>query len=131
MSRPTAHQVQMLKHKLLEQREVLLRSAHDDLARWAEHPIAEIAGEVPDFGDESVAALVTDTDHSMLQRHVAAIRDIDAALIRIGDRKYAVCTDCGDDIGLNRLAAFPTAERCIECQRRHEGTFANEKGATL
>jgi RNA polymerase-binding transcription factor DksA len=121
----------MLKHKLLAQRSALLRSAHDDLARWAEHPIGEIAGEVPDVGDESVAALVTDADHSMLQRHVAVIRDIDTALSRIGDRTYAVCTDCGDDIGLDRLSEFPTAERCIGCQPRHEATFATGAGATL
>ena len=130
MSRPSPHQL-TLKHQLLAQRKALLRAAHDELVRWSEHPVAEIAGEVADIGDDSVAALVTDLDHSMLQRHVELIRDIDSALSRIREGQYAICIDCGDDIGVDRLSAFPTAKRCIACQQRHERTFADGSRATL
>jgi RNA polymerase-binding transcription factor DksA len=121
----------MLKHRLLAQREALLRAAHDELVRWGEHPLGEIAGEVPDAGDDSVAALLTDIDHTAMQRHVGTIRDIDTALARIRDREYAVCADCGDDIALARLSAFPTATRCVRCQERRERTFAHPQAHSL
>ena len=55
-------------------------------------------------------------DHKELQ-------DIDAALRRMEDGSYGVCTDCGAEVGLERLRAEPQAARCIECQRRHEKTY--------
>lgn len=131
MARPTATQIHALNRKLFEQRKVLLDSTREELARWSEHPIGEVAGEVPDAGDDSVAALVTDLDHSMLQRHVGAIRDIDTALSRIMARQYAICIDCGKDIDFDRLSAFPTAKRCIACQSRNERTFAHGATPTL
>lgn len=30
------------------------------------------------------------------------------------------CEDCGEQIGAARLAAMPSASRCIECQGIHE-----------
>ena len=55
-------------------------------------------------------------DHQELQ-------DIEAALRRVQDGSYGVCTDCGGAVGLERLRAEPEAARCIECQRRHERTY--------
>lgn len=30
------------------------------------------------------------------------------------------CVDCGDEIGLARLAALPSAKRCVDCQYKLE-----------
>ncbi len=131
MTSPTRQQLQMLKHKLVAQRKPLLRDACDELARWSEHPMGEIAGDAPDAGDDALATIVTDLDHSLLQRHVDEIRDIDSALTRMQERHYGTCIDCREDIALARLAAFPTAKRCIGCQRRREKVYATGAGATL
>ena len=32
------------------------------------------------------------------------------------------CIDCGETIAPERRAALPEAERCVDCQRRHERT---------
>ncbi len=80
MTRPTSQQVQELKRALLAQRKELLADAQEELIRWGQHPIGELAGDVPDVGDESVATMVTDLDHAIVARHVEAVRDIDAAL---------------------------------------------------
>jgi RNA polymerase-binding transcription factor DksA len=131
MPRPNAKQIEALERGLLAQRASLLGSAHDALARWGDHPMGELAGEVADAGDESVAALLTDLEHAAVQRGLAAVHDIDAALARIRDGEYAVCVDCGDDIDAGRLAAFPTAKRCIACQSVHEKTYADGTAPTL
>ena len=43
-----------------------------------------------------------------------------AALERVQDGSYGACQDCGGDIGLARLKAFPAALRCITCQSKLE-----------
>ena len=35
------------------------------------------------------------------------------------------------ELGLERLRANPAAERCIDCQRRHEATHAGQPRASL
>jgi uncharacterized protein (DUF983 family) len=34
------------------------------------------------------------------------------------------CNDCGEPIGYNRLMAYPTAKRCVQCQEVYEKTHA-------
>lgn len=55
-------------------------------------------------------------DHEELQA-------IGAALRRMDDGSYGICTDCGGEVDLERLRAEPQAARCIDCQRRHEKTY--------
>jgi RNA polymerase-binding transcription factor DksA len=116
---------------MLEQRAELVDTARGELARWMEQPMGDIAGEVGDPGDESVASLVADLDHAEASRRVAAVRDIDVALERIQKGEYGVCIDCGGEIDYERLAAFPTAKRDIACQQRYEKTYAHPETPTL
>lgn len=41
------------------------------------------------------------------------------------------CTDCGGDIGFERLLAHPSAKRRYTCQQQHEKTYAHEGNPTL
>jgi RNA polymerase-binding protein DksA len=131
MARPNLNQMHELKRKLVAERKALLDSTHDELVRWGEHPVGELAGEVPDVGDESVATAVVDLDHAVMQRHMAAIQSIDQALARMRKHHYGICVDCGEDIAYARLAAFPTALRCIGCQEHHERIYAHDATPTL
>ncbi len=55
------------------------------------------------------------TDH---ERHELA--DIGAALQRLDNEDYGVCTDCGADIPLARLKVQPQALRCVGCESSQE-----------
>jgi len=35
---------------------------------------------------------------------------------------YGICEDCGKEIGAERLAALPSATRCVSCQAAWEQT---------
>lgn len=48
------------------------------------------------------------------------VRDIIAARRRMAIGTYGVCVDCGEAVGYERLLAYPTAKRCIGCQREYE-----------
>jgi RNA polymerase-binding protein DksA len=131
VARPTQRQIEQLKQRLLEQRDALFDTAHDELVQLTQRPMGDIAGEVADAGDDSVAQLVTDLDHAELQRRVQTIRDIDAALQRIASGEYGRCADCGGDIDYERLQAFPTAKRDVACQSVFEKTYAHGETPTL
>jgi RNA polymerase-binding transcription factor DksA len=86
---------------------------------------------VPDHGDESVAALIADLDQAEMGRDIGELRGLEAAHERIETGGYGVCVECDRDIGFERLRATPTAIRCIDCQTRHEKTFAGPGTPTL
>ena len=48
------------------------------------------------------------------------LRQIKAALKRIGDGSYGQCTECGEDIQQARLLTIPETEFCIKCASKHE-----------
>jgi RNA polymerase-binding protein DksA len=127
----THSQKRHLEQLLLEQRAALSAQAVAEVKLVHEQTLADVAGDVPDTGDESVAMLVSDLNETMAERHVDEIRAIDAALDRIGQREFGQCSDCGADIAYARLQAFPTATRCTGCQGQHERTFAHAKTPTL
>lgn len=53
-------------------------------------------------------------------RDAGELRDIAAALARIDEGRYGICTECGTQIPFARLNVQPSALRCIECQQRYE-----------
>lgn len=91
----------------------------------------DLAGQVADIGDESVANLLADLDAAFLDRHVRELREAEAARARLAAGTYGLCADCGQGIEYGRLAAYPTAERCAICEGKRERTHVHEGTPTL
>ncbi|WP_319582551.1 TraR/DksA family transcriptional regulator [uncultured Pseudodesulfovibrio sp.] len=53
---------------------------------------------------------------AMQRRRVARIREIEAALKRLSHSDYGICDECGEEIGVARLKANPSARLCVNCQ---------------
>ncbi len=51
-----------------------------------------------------------------LDRDFSLLRNVRAALCRIGDGSFGVCLHCEEDISAKRLAAVPWTTFCIQCQ---------------
>jgi len=85
-----------------------------------EQHYADLAGRVHDAAEESVADLLADLDIAETDRLVDELQDIDAAKQRISEGSYGICIDCEAPVGVERLAAYPTAKRCIRCQTEYE-----------
>ncbi len=49
-------------------------------------------------------------------RELKLLRKIDLSLEALKEGDYGYCEDCGMDIGVARLAARPTATKCVECK---------------
>lgn len=109
----------------------LLEEVRDELEASGEQHYIDLAGRVPDSGDESVANMLTDFDAAIVDRQIHELRDIEAARQRLKEGCFGSCIECGDDIAFERLLAYPTAKRCYPCQDQHEKTFAGEGTPTL
>ena len=91
----------------------------------------ELAGQVHDTAEASVADLLVDLQLADIDRHIQETRDIDAALLRIAAGIYGVCNDCRTSIVIERLQAYPTAKRCHRCQVNHEHVYARTKRSSM
>jgi DnaK suppressor protein len=117
---------------LVERRRAALRSEFGrDLDRMRQDRLDNIVGAVPDPGDESVQSLIQDLDQADASRDLSELRRLEAARARIAEGSYGICTNCGQDIGFERLRANPAAERCIQCQTQYEKTHASRTRTTL
>jgi DnaK suppressor protein len=85
---------------------------------------AEIATEHFAHSEDSPAQVNTarDLEFAMNEHEIAELNAIDAALQRLHDGRYGVCTDCDATIPEARLQAAPEAARCIHCQEKVEHT---------
>ncbi len=59
-------------------------------------------------------------DYSLEENSTQVLHEIDAALKRIDDGTYGICTDGGEEIDPARLEAYPWASLCIDCKREAE-----------
>jgi RNA polymerase-binding protein DksA len=120
-------QLDQLAKKLNENYQTLLREVRSELENSGDqHRIDLLNNEPGDSGDESLANALADFNLTILDRHIDDMRDIEAALQRIKNGEYGVCTDCGVDVAFARLQAYPTAKRCIVCQEKRERDYAHE-----
>jgi len=116
--------VERFREALLEERRrvtAAIENLHDD------HPgsISDETGEDAAY-DNHLADTATETydrelDYTLEENSEHVLAEIDAALGRIEDGTYGVCTNCGTQIPEERLEARPWATLCIDCQRSREG----------
>jgi RNA polymerase-binding protein DksA len=109
---------------LLEERqrvEAAIQNLHD------ENPgtLAEDSGEETAY-DNHLADTATETydrelDYTLEENSGHVLTEIDAALKRIEEGTYGICTNCGKPIAVGRLEALPWATLCIDCRRDREG----------
>jgi RNA polymerase-binding protein DksA len=108
---------------LLEERRrvvAAIENLHEDHAG----SLSDEAGEEAAF-DNHLADTATETydrelDYTLEENSEHVLADIDAALTRIEDGTYGVCTSCGRPIPEERLEARPWAPLCIGCKRERE-----------
>ena len=124
---PDQAQLSKLSTKLSQRYQVLLEEVRGELEHSENQQFVELLGRAPgDIGDESVADALADLELKIIDRHVQEIRDIEAARARIQDGSFGICIACGGEIDYQRLLAYPTAKRCLNCQQQRERTHAHE-----
>ena len=99
-----------------------------------EHALGSLRDEHPGSLDDEVeegsndnhlaetasATLGREIDYTLGENSETVLGEIDAALARIEGGTYGTCTNCGKEIPLERLDAYPWASLCIDCKRLAE-----------
>lgn len=113
-------QIERFRKRLEKRRDELRQTLAQEMGDSESKNFSSMTGTVRDPGDESLAVQMSDFTITQSEKHMAELREVEAALQRIDDGVYGECMDCGGDIPLERLQAWPTATRCTDCQQRHE-----------
>lgn len=125
-------QIAKLVRTLEQQYALLLEEVRDALEHSQNQQYVELIDRAPaDSADQATGDALADLNLAIIDRHVQAIRDIEAARTRVDQGGFGTCIDCGGDIAFERLSAYPTAKRCFVCQRQREKTYAHEGNPTL
>lgn len=109
-----------LRSILVQRRAGLRAETRAEALSSGECDPTELLPDVRDAGDEALAIQISDFNIRVLEQEMRALRETDAALARIEEGTYGVCADCGGDIPVARLRAYPSARRCTPCQARRE-----------
>lgn len=127
----TSAQKQQIEAALAARSAQLIAEIRVELERSGLQHFVDLAGEVADAGDASVADLLVDQDVAIVTRQVEELTQLEAAQKRLHAADFGTCGECGADIGLSRLLLVPHATRCIVCQGQHEKTFVHESTPKL
>jgi DnaK suppressor protein len=127
----TAPQTDELKAQLGARTRDLATRVREELAASQHQHYRDLAGMVTDTADEALARALVDVDTAIIDRHIVELRDIEAARERLRLGTYGICIDCGDGVVFERLAAYPTAKRCVRCQQQREHGYAHQNTPRL
>lgn len=84
------------------------RESLDIMAR-EEAAYADVADRAAVESDRHMAVIMGERDRQL-------ISEIREALARVQEGEYGICQECGEEIGLARLRAQPTATLCVQCK---------------
>lgn len=112
---------------LLERCAVLLRHERSTLlARAARRgvDIAELQTLTATHGQGETEHATSGTERAIAELLEAdtlgVVDEITAALTRIDDGSYGICTGCGVHIGAERLLAMPQTRYCVTCRQAED-----------
>jgi uncharacterized protein (DUF302 family) len=108
------------RQTLLARRALLAREIESGVSKRNADRQGLLEDNVPDNAERSAADVVLDVDRAEVDRDVAELHAVDAALARVHAHTYGTCADCGTVIEPARLAKAPEAARCIACQEKVE-----------
>jgi RNA polymerase-binding protein DksA len=109
---------------LLEERERVGRAIanlREDHPGTIDDEAEEISGSSDNhLGDTAAVTLDREIDYTLEENSGHVLSEIDAALKRIEDGTYGICSACGNEIAPERLEAYPWASLCMDDARKAE-----------
>ncbi len=117
----------MRKQELEKFKEALLDRKHQmiqDVDKMTDEVLMrspdESRGDFNHMADMGSDNFDQDFTIGLMEKEQEELREIDAALERIGDGSFGTCTECEKKIGTERLKAIPYARLCIACKTAEE-----------
>jgi DnaK suppressor protein len=84
------------------------------------HHLQDDAANYPDPADRATQEEEFSLELRTRDRERKLIKKIDSTIEKIAQDDYGYCESCGIEIGIRRLEARPTADKCIDCKTLDE-----------
>lgn len=123
MANFTEDQLIQLKAALQKRYLELQHEIRDELAHTQDvsaDELTEYLNNIPD-----------DIDTALIDRQINEMRELEMSMRYWSELEFGDCIDCGNEIGFERLLAYPSAQRCIHCQNQYEKAFPKESNPSL
>ncbi len=105
--------------KQVEHFRSILNAWRDSLINELNRTVHHIQDETENHADPNDRAS-QETDFTLelrsRDRERKLLKKIDGSLALLDKNEYGYCESCGEEIGLQRLEARPTADLCIDCK---------------
>jgi DnaK suppressor protein len=109
-----------LRELLEDRRREILEQVRHTIRHVRAHHGRGSFDEVRDSAESSDALVQEDLDLALLQLKSETLEKIENALVRLDERTYGYCFECGEEIARQRLASLPFALRCTRCEEGRE-----------
>ncbi len=123
MANFTEEQLTQLKAALHRRYLNLQEEIHNEMGHSAQvrdFNLADYLNNIPD-----------DIDTALVDRQINEMRELEMSMKYLSELEFGDCIDCGNEIGFERLLAYPSAQRCIDCQNQYEKAFPHESNPSL
>jgi DnaK suppressor protein len=114
----------------IERYKHLLEDKYEDLLKAIRQREAIAVERSADVIDELQAGVERERAITELDRTSRLLRDVKAALVRIGEGTYGVCLRCDQPISPVRLKAVPWTPFCIRCQQEVDDGATSDRDRT-
>jgi|SRR5215211_7361344 DnaK suppressor protein len=122
MSKLKAKEAKEIKDRLLAEREQLIQKLNGN-------DLSIDDSETPDPVDLAVRNYSKNVMLAVSENESRQLALIDEALLRLEDKEYGDCQNCGKEVNPKRLSAIPWARYCLECQELVEQGLLDEETA--
>ena len=119
---PAEGEEYMNSNQLSHFRGLLLAWKHELMEKVDEtvHHMQDESGNIPDPNDRASQESDFTMELRTRDRERKLIKKIESSIKHLDDGDYGFCENCGEEIGIRRLEARPTAEMCIDCKTLDE-----------
>ena len=107
-----------LKAKLLEEKSALEKELSDIAKPTGTPGVYETKhDEIGEGADDNASEMEEYSDNFALENNLEKqLKEVSDALARMENGTYGACDNCGTQLSLDRLRAYPAARKCIQCK---------------
>ncbi|MGH9949127.1 MAG: TraR/DksA family transcriptional regulator [Pyrinomonadaceae bacterium] len=120
MSKLKVKEAREIKAKLTAERELLIEKLNGN-------DLSVDDSETPDPVDLAVRNYSKNVMLAVSENESRQLALIDEAILRVDDKEYGNCQNCGNPVNKKRLNAIPWARYCLTCQELVEKGLLDEE----
>lgn len=121
-----AKQLDQLKKIIIKKRDELLLQLDMLKESGLNSSVSDSSGDHSTYSlhmaDQGTDAMEREKQYMFAAREQNYLYHLEQALERIDKGEFGICSECGNEIGFDRLEAAPHVRLCVNCKSKEERT---------